>query len=304
MTATAPERGGKRDIVLIAMIVVIATFFFYVRRSHVFSQAFRARGGALLLSRRVQTHTPGDEVLVIFMDAIPTIGVISSFLEAASRPQSLRFMYFASTTWDISDLLPRARPRGAVTEAFVFATVCAVDPVSAFDDVVRAALKRPSERTTIFSHAGTEVMKMYNHKEIAPARLRRCVVPAQCSAIRSKKKASPVGVSFSIPDCRFLVLPRSLCEILELWYNDVTYDIMLADLAQRFGLKVASCTRCLATLAPGSGKKETTPLQRHPDAGLLRTALITSALFAGKSSSPSHVGYFDIASDLALVYTA
>lgn len=225
--------------------------------------------------------SPGEELLVIFMDGVPRPSVIQAFLGAAAQPQNLRFMYFTSSEWSITHL-EATRPRGTVTEKYIVATICAADPVPHFDNITRDMLKSSAENC-IYSHSAVESMKIHNSRYL-PVHLKRCVVPAQVSKWRQT-------VSFSLPDRRFLCMTLDCIFILEMWANDLACDIAMADVCYNADIGIVPCSKCVLTIAPGSNHIETIC-----DASL-RLRLITGAFLTGKDAA-----YVNVASDLSLVY--
>ena len=225
--------------------------------------------------------SPGEELLVIFMDGVPRPSVIQAFLAAAAQPQSIRFMHFTSSEWSITHL-EATRPRGMVTEKYIMATICAADPVPYFDDIVRNML-RLSSGSCIYSHSAVESMKIHNSRYL-PVHLKRCVVPAQVSKWEQT-------VSFSLPNRGLLCMTLDCIFILEMWCNDLACDIAMADVCYNMDIKIVPCSKCVLTIAPGSTRVDTIC-----DSSL-RLRLVTGALLIGKDGA-----YIDITADLSMVY--
>jgi hypothetical protein len=225
----------------------------------------------------------GEELLVIFMDRVPRPSVIQSFLDAASQPQSIRFMHFTSSEWS-STHLEATRPRGMVTERYIMATICAADPIPHFDDITRDMLKL-SSGSCIYSHSAIESMKIHNGRYL-PVHLKRCVVPAKVSKWEQT-------VSFSLPDRRFLCMTLDCIFVLEMWCNDLACDIAMADACYNMDITIIPCSKCVLTLAPGSN-----PIETFCDSSL-RLRLITGSLLVAKDAA-----YIDITTDLSMVYVA
>ena len=229
---------------------------------------------------------PGKELLVIFIDNIPTRSVVASFLEVARLPESLRFMCYTSSKW--SDPILGVRPRGKIFENYVLAVTTSLDVVPDFDVVVRETLDG-AKTPTLFSHRIPKAMKFEKSRSYLPTNLQRCVVPRVASAYTN-------GASFIIPDRRILAFKRSLVDILAVWCDSPVCEVLLGEVCTRENIIVEPLPKCVATTASELKRKDSfTPEE-------LRSSLVSATLLTEKD-----VGLINAYSSnevLSLVYVA
>ena len=235
-------------------------------------------------SRRLAVSLgPGKDVLVVFLDGVPSRSLVASFLEVASVPESVRFMCWTSTSW--SDPITDVRPKGeAPAEAFILAVSVRLDAISGFDETMREALR--DTRGVICSHRVPVAMRFEKKRSQMAASLRRCVVPRPASSYAE-------GVSFSVPDRRVLGFRRDLFPILESWCSSPVCDVLLGEVCARVGITVSAFPRCVATISRA-------PSEDAFSAQDLRSSLVTAALVTQKDA-----GFIDVSApdgDLALVH--